>query len=524
MPVKSLRSGSTRATSNHRKRFIIYFSPYYFVLVCVGDKSDSRVIITMFRSKSFFLFVLSGLVLVALPLVLVVISSDFLMGKLVKQSSTSVYRSVSSAQLGLKLVENITNQERKIRQYLVLGDGQLYEDVVLLHKEIIKILKGLEDLTQQEAQAKRIIVLKEQESAIFPALKLAVENPDKTALLTNSFVELDRLGKEMYLLSNEETYKEVEKLQNEATHSRATLLTLAFTLLPITIVLIAFLARLITKPISEIDQGIKQLGQGNFVSPIAITGPEDLIFLGRRLNWLRKKLAKYEKEKNKFAAHISHELKTPLSSIYEGTELLNDEIVGPVNDKQREVVEILRKNCFQLQQHIENLVSYTMAQAQKTSLMVSQFSISDLIQQCLEDYKSVIMKNGLIVETSIDQFDIVADKDRIKTVIDNLLSNAFKYSLANGKLSVSASIENDFCQLMVADSGQGISAEDKDFIFSPFYQGSSTGHTHIKGTGLGLAIAHEYVTAHGGSIELVDSELPGACFKVCLPLDDSREV
>nr|MBF0220848.1 HAMP domain-containing histidine kinase [Desulfobulbaceae bacterium] len=478
----------------------------------------------MFRSKSFFLFVLSGLALVALPLVLVLISSDFLMGKLVKQSSTSVYRSVSSAQLGLKLVENITNQERKIRQYLVLGDARLYEDVLGLHKEIINILNGLETLTQQEAQARRVRVLKEQEGAIFSALKLAAENSEQTTLLSNSFVELDRLGKEMYMLSNEETYKEVEKLQNSATHARATLLTLAFTLLPITIALIAFLARLITKPIKEIDRGIKQLGQGNFVSPIAITGPEDLIFLGRRLNWLRKKLAKYEKEKNKFAAHISHELKTPLASIYEGTELLNDEIVGPVNVKQREVVEILRKNCFQLQQHIENLVSYTMAQAQKTALIVSQFSVNDLILQCLEDYKSVIMKNSLTLTTEIDHFDIVADRERIKTVIDNLLSNAFKYSPFKGALLVSASVENDFCQLLVADSGQGISVEDKEFIFSPFYQGSSTGHTHIKGTGLGLAIAHEYVTAHGGTIELASSPLCGACFKVLLPLDDSRQV
>ena len=83
-------------------------------------------------------------------------------------------------------------------------------------------------------------------------------------------------------------------MQDEATQARSTLFKLACTLLPITIVLVGFLARLITKPIKEIDQGIKQLGQGDFSSQISITGPYDLIFLGRRLDWLRKKLTKYE--------------------------------------------------------------------------------------------------------------------------------------------------------------------------------------------------------------------------------------
>jgi len=473
---------------------------------------------TYFHSKSFFYFVLSGLALVALPLVVVVVSSDFLMGSLVTHSSTSVYRAVSSAQLGQKLVENITNQERKVRQYLVLGDSQFYEDVVVAYKEILETLDGLEGLAQQEEQIKRITILKKQEVSIFPLFKSAVEKPENVGLLADRFAELDRLGKDMYLYSNMETYKQVANLQDEAAHARSILLILACTLLPITIVLVGFLARIITKPIKEIDLGIKQLGQGDFSSKISISGPQDLIFLGRRLDWLRKKLTNYEKEKNKFAAHISHELKTPLASIYEGIELLSDEIVGPVNEKQREVVEILRKNCFQLHQLIENLVSYTMAQAQKTSLTLSQFCMGELVHQCLDDYKSAIMKNNLTVSTEINSFDIVADRNRIKTVVDNLLSNAVKYSPLNGELLVSTTMNTNFWQLVVADSGQGISGEDRDYIFSPFYQGRSAGQTHIKGTGLGLAIAHEYVTAHGGTIELVDSQLPGACFKVTLPL------
>jgi two-component system sensor histidine kinase GlrK len=479
---------------------------------------------SIFRSKSFYYFVLSGLGLVALPLVVVLVSSDVLMGRLATHSSTSVYHSVLSAQLSQKLVEKVTNQERKVRQYLVLGDAQLNDDVVFLYQEILETLLGLEGLAQQGAQKGRISRLKALEAEIVTLYKSARDDAEKAKQLIDIFAEQNSMVNDVYYYNNEATYKEVEKLQAEASHARSVLLVLASVLLPITIVLIGFLARLITRPINQIDQGINQLGGGDFSSPITISGPDDLIFLGKRLDWLRKKLIRYEKDKNKFAAHISHELKTPLASIYEGSELLCDEIVGSVNENQREVLEIMRKNCFQLQQLIENLVSYTMAQVQKTSLTLSQFDISELIHQCLVNYKPAIMKNHLKVVASIGSFDIVADRNRIKTVIDNLLSNAVKNSPVHGELSISASRGNNVWQFMVADSGQGIAASDRDFIFSPFYQGRSAGHTHIKGTGLGLAIAFEYVSAHGGSIELVDSQLPGACFKIILPMEDYTEV
>lgn len=475
---------------------------------------------TIFRSKSFSFLVFSGLVLVALPLVVVVVASDVLMGRLVTHSSTSVYRSVSSAQLSQKLIETLTNQERRVRQYQVLGDVQLFDDVVVFHQEIVTTLEEFQEFIVDEEQRERVLRLTEQEEALFSIVFGARERWEKSGPLSELFSVLNTLGKELYQHSNEATYQEVENLKNEATWARSILFSLACTLVPITAGLIGFLARFITRPIKEIDQGISQLGQGDFSTPIKIHGSDDLVFLGQRLNWLRNKLFRYEKEKNKFAAHISHELKTPLSSIYEGAELLSDEIVGQVNGKQREVIEILRKNCSHLQALIENLISYTMAQAQKSSLTVSHFSVKELVAQCVDDYTPAILNNQLSLSVQIEPFEIVADREKMKAVIDNLLSNAVKYSPVAGEIRISGSKDMDFCSLLVADSGPGVADEDRDFIFSPFYQGRSAGPTQIKGTGLGLAIAHEYVAAHGGKIEICESPLPGACFKVVLPVDE----
>src|SRR5207245_1051964 len=97
-------------------------------------------------------------------------------------------------------------------------------------------------------------------------------------------------------------------------------------------------------PIAEIDAAIRQLGGADFSRPIAVRGPEDLRYLGRRLDWLRRRLDEFETQKNRFLRHVSHELKTPLTALREGAELLHDQVAGPLAPPQRQVVAIMRDN------------------------------------------------------------------------------------------------------------------------------------------------------------------------------------
>ena len=119
--------------------------------------------------------------------------------------------------------------------------------------------------------------------------------------------------------------------------------------------------RFIVRPIAELDASIRQLGSADFTRPIKVRGPEDLRYLGEQLDWLRRRLTELEAQKNRFLRNVSHELKTPLTALREGAELLNDGIAGALAPQQQQVVAIMRDNSVKLQRLIEDLLDYQRA-------------------------------------------------------------------------------------------------------------------------------------------------------------------
>jgi len=460
----------------------------------------------------------TGLVMVALPLIIVLVSSEVLMSRLARHSSVSVYRAVTAGQLSQELVEQILNLERRVRQYKVLGDGRLLADVVSRHRDIQKILSELSSLPYQPELLDKIRQVAEVEDAMLAALNREDgRDVDATAAL-HEFEVLNALSREIYDASIKQAYHEAAALQSEAGHAKSTLLWLATAMLLLTMALAFYFSRLIAKPIKELDSGINRLGQGDFVTPVKVAGPEDLMFLGKRLDWLREKLAAFEKNKSKFAAHVSHELKTPLASIREGAELLADEVAGPLGGKQREIVEILKKNCTQLYNLIENLLGFTMAEARKTSLHPGLVKVAKVVDDVVTAHKPLVLKNRIEVEISVEDVTIEADPELFHAIINNLFSNAVKYSPVGGRVEVSAMADSESLFFDIIDNGPGIGEEEEKEIFRPFFQGQATCRTPIKGTGLGLAIALEYAKAHGGSLSLLRDREKGCHFQLVLPL------
>jgi len=470
-----------------------------------------------YRAKSFFRLVVTGLVMVALPLIVVLITSEVLMSRLARHSSTSVYRSVTAGQLGRQLVEQVLNLERRLRQYKVLGDGRLLADVVELHQGIRQTLTALEALPHAPETRQKIRQAAELESEVFATLTGDGRRPDAQGAL-DAFARLNGLSREIYDAGLKITYQEAGALQGEAARAKMVLLWLAVAMLLLTLALVMYFSRLISRPIKELDGAINRLGQGDFVTPVAVTGPQDLVFLGRRLEWLREKLAVFEKNKSKFAAHVSHELKTPLASIREGAELLADEVAGPLNGKQREIVDILNKNCTQLHTLIENLLGFTMAEARKTSLHPGHVAVRKVVDDVLTAHKPLVLKNSITVNVEAEDVVVEADPELFRAIINNLFSNAVKYAPVGGRIGLSAKADNGWLVVDISDNGPGIGEDEEQEIFRPFFQGHATCRTPIKGTGLGLAIALEYAKAHGGTLRLVRGGEGGARFQLRLPL------
>ena len=253
------------------------------------------------------------------------------------------------------------------------------------------------------------------------------------------------------------------------------------------------------------------------VGEIQLSAPFDLSDLSTSLEILRLKMTQKELQQQRFLRHISHEIKTPLTSIKEGSKLLDDQILGQVNSEQREITNILVRSSNELQRAIEHLLDYNESIAIKQAKHRKPSDVADQVRAALGKNELPIKQKRLIVKTNLSICHGNIDASQITTVFDNLISNAVKHSPTGGTLEItlnkSTSAEIIF---FIKDQGPGINRDDKDAIFDPFYVGKQTKVSTVKGTGLGLSIAKQYIEEHEGSISALDSR-NGAIFKVVLP-------
>jgi two-component system sensor histidine kinase GlrK len=272
------------------------------------------------------------------------------------------------------------------------------------------------------------------------------------------------------------------------------------------------------RPLRQLDRAISELGQGNLTNTITVPGPDDLERLGRQLEWLRQRLLELAHERNRFLRHMSHELKTPLANIREGTELLMDGAVGELDSNQREVAAILRENGIKLQRMIENLLSFSAWQTSSVGLEPTEFRLRPLVKQVLENQQLTLLSQRVRLEVRIEDITLVADRGKIRLILENLISNAVKYSPKGGTIHVRARANGAQLVLDVADAGPGIPPEDRRHIFEAFYTGRAARSTAVKGTGIGLSVVLEFVSAHRGTVEIIDGEFPGAHFRITMPM------
>ena len=264
------------------------------------------------------------------------------------------------------------------------------------------------------------------------------------------------------------------------------------------------------------DRAITELGGGNFAREITVSGPVDLQRLGQQLEWLRGRLLDLAEERNRFLRHMSHELKTPLANIREGTELLMDGAVGELGAGQREVTAILQENSIKLQRMIENLLSFSAWQSNSVGLDPSEFRIRPLVKQVLENQQLTLVSQRVRLDVHIDDVTLFADRGKIRLILENLLSNAIKYAPRGGTISIRARALDADLVLEVADTGAGVPMADRAHIFEAFHTGRSPGG-HVRGTGIGLSVVNEFVQIHRGTIEIVDGEFRGAHFRIRMP-------
>lgn len=472
----------------------------------------------LYHPRSTLTLILYGFGVVSLPLFFALAYAGVYVDRLSEQAQTAVYNAAQAIQGSLSLAETLTAMERTARQYLLLGDRSLFKVYKDTHSEFQSIVERLSDLTAEAPHRGLIRAIGHREAALFQ--RLSDENARHKMTqqeVANTFIALHKLADQISKGSNRQIDHEVQVMQQTATMAQRVLFWLAIALIPLTLISTAIFTVLISRPVRQVDNAIRQLGDGRFGSTIEVSGPEDLHALGERLEWLRRRLIELESEKTRFLRHVSHELKTPLTTIRESTALLGDEIVGTLNDEQREITQILHESGRRLQTLIEDLLDFSRMQAHRPALNPAPVDMTALVESVLQNHKLAIKAKSLQVNAKLTECQLIGDRGKLRTVVDNLLSNAIKFSPVHGVLTIrTLQIENT-AVLDITDQGPGVAVAERDRIFEAFFQGEIQPEGYVKGSGLGLSIAREYVLAHEGRIDVLDAQGPGARMRVMLP-------
>lgn len=472
-----------------------------------------------YRPRSIVSLILVGFAVVLAPFVIAVVTAVIQVDHFAIDGRSTVINVGAAIDESRAVVEEITEMQRALGQYAIRGDRDFF-DSYLDRRELFRAALGnLIALDVRGLDAQALGSLADDEAAIHEQITQtdasAQEDDWQTAI--DSLATLALRSRSLRSESEELVRQRANDVTIRAESLQRTLLVIAAAAAPATVVLVAVFTVLITRPMRSLGSAIRGLGARTLDQPITVTGPRDIEALADELELLRLRIKALEDQKASFLQHISHELKTPLATIREGSELLT-ETLNDDRSEEAEIARLLQRNGLQLQQLIEDLLQFARTQDLALDLKFrSAVDLADVIGESISALTVVSDARELVIETRLPSVVVRCDAGKVRTVMDNLLTNAIKYTPDGGRVDVRLSLEGSDAIIDVFDSGPGVAVDERQRIFEPFRQGTAEYQSSVKGTGLGLSIAREYVEAHGGQLELVDSD-GGAHFKVILPV------
>ena len=228
------------------------------------------------------------------------------------------------------------------------------------------------------------------------------------------------------------------------------------------------------------------------------------------------RLRRFEELKDDLVATVAHEIRTPLTSLRMAIHILNDQVVGPLTEKQGTLLSAAREDCERLQALVDDVLDLSRIESGHAEMHPIPTSASALIEAAIETHQAAAGERHvqLIVVPPVVEERVLVDRDRIQHVFSNLLTNAIRHTQSNGSIRVSSRLTNGSVRFEVADTGEGIPQEHQQRIFEKFYRvpGSTSGTA-----GLGLSIAKEVVKGHGGEIGVESEPGRGSTFWFTVP-------
>jgi len=280
-----------------------------------------------------------------------------------------------------------------------------------------------------------------------------------------------------------------------------------------------FLSRNFTEPLIKINNAAKEIAKGNYNTRIHLKTSSEITALGETVNNLAKQLSRVEQIRREFISNVSHELRTPLSYLKGYAEILVDGLAD-TEQKKEKYLNIILEESERLEKMVEEILQLSQIEAGSIQLKLSSFSLDAIIKRTIDKILPLAVKKNISIKYNKIDDDLLlclADENRIKQVLINLLVNAVEHSCYHGNILVSSYRLNDRIYVCVRDNGEGISEEDLPFIWDRFYTTGKSKNKTTEGIGLGLSIVKSIINAHGCDITVNSVKGEGTEFCFWLP-------
>jgi len=278
-------------------------------------------------------------------------------------------------------------------------------------------------------------------------------------------------------------------------------------------------ATVLARRVSRLADYARTIGTGRDVNPISLRTGDELEDLSDSLNDMAADLATLDRLKSDLLTMVSHELKTPLTSIRASLDVLSSGLVTPDQSAYHETLEIACRQSRRLQDLIDNLINVARLQTGELTVTPQPVPLASIIQTSVGLYVGAARDRGLTLQVEVpEDLRVLADAPKVTLALNNLLDNAIKFT-EQGGITVRARREDGTAVLTVSDTGTGLSEEIRDRLFRQFFQGEPLLTRRAGGVGLGLWVTRIIIEAHGGRV-FAESEGPGkgSTFGFTLPL------
>lgn len=318
---------------------------------------------------------------------------------------------------------------------------------------------------------------------------------------------------------------QLKDVQDQINRIRSIVIIVGLGVLLVIVMVSVVVSRRITKPMKLIAHGVEQIRSGDLDAQLVVSSNDEIGLVSKAINELVQKLKsdivqlkKLEQVRSQFLGNVSHELRTPIFAVQGYLETLID---GAIDDPSvnRSFLEKAHANLNRLHSLLEDLINISQIESGEMKMSFRYFRLNEFLESVIRDYEQIAVTRNVTLKLSLStrsDDEVFGDKDRLRQVLNNLVSNAISYNRSEGEVVLSSEKIANRIQISVKDTGVGIPPEHISRIFERFYRVDSDRSRALGGTGLGLAIVKHIIEAHGSTVAVESTVGEGSTFRFVL--------